>query len=45
MAPVFAHPDFSKPFTIQCGASGRALGSVLTQIADDKLEHPIMYIS
>ena len=44
-APVLARPDFNKLFTIQCDATRKALGSVLTQIGDDGLEHPIVYIS
>ena len=44
MAPVLKSPNFSKPFTIQGDANGRALGSVITQIGDDGLEHPVVYI-
>ena len=44
-APVLARPDFTKPFTIQCDASRRALGGVLTQVDEDGVEHPIVYIS
>lgn len=43
-APVLTHPDFSKPFFIQCDASITGVGGVLFQLHDGQ-EHPIAYLS
>jgi hypothetical protein len=43
-APVLAYPDFSKPFYIDCDASGKALGAALYQIHNN-VERPIAYAS
>ena len=42
---MFARPDFSWRFRIQCDASGVALGSVLTQENKAGDEHPDEYLS
>lgn len=44
-APVLSHPDFSKPFVIQCDASSVGIGSVLYQLGDDGSEKPIAFLS
>lgn len=44
-APVLSHPDFSRPFTIQCDASNTGIGGVLFQVDDSGGEHPIAYMS
>lgn len=44
-APVLANPDFSRQFIIQCDASGTGVGSVLYQVHEDGLEHPIAFMS
>lgn len=44
-APVLRHPDFSRPFTIQCDASQVGIGSVLFQNDDEGNEHPIAFMS
>lgn len=44
-APILTHPDFTKPFVIQCDASSSGVGSVLYQIGGDNEEHPIAYFS
>lgn len=44
-APVLSHPDFSKPFFIQCDASNMGVGGVLYQLDYNGEEHPIAYMS
>ena len=41
---MLARRDISKPFIIQCDASGSALGALLAQLFEDG-EHPIIYAS
>lgn len=44
-APVLTHPDFTRPFVIQCDASKSGVGGVLYQLDDQGDEHPIAYMS
>lgn len=44
-APILSHPDFSRPFIIQCDASATGVGSVLCQVGLDGEEHPIAFMS
>lgn len=44
-APVLTHPNFSKPFLVQCDASLTGVGSVLCQLGEDGQEHPIAFMS
>lgn len=44
-APVLAHPNFNRPFYIQCDASKTGIGSVLFQKDNEGMEHPIAFIS
>lgn len=44
-APVLQHPNFSKPFVIQCDASNTGVGGVLYQLDDNGEEHPIAFMS
>ena len=43
-SPILAMPDFTKEFTLDCDASGTAIGAVLSQNFDGK-ERPIAYAS
>lgn len=44
-SPVLSHPDFKRPFVIQCDASMTGVGSVLYQLDGDGNEHPIAFMS
>lgn len=44
-APVLSHPDFKKPFIIQCDASRNGVGGVLYQLDEKGDEHPIAFMS
>ncbi|QRW21858.1 Retrotransposable element Tf2 protein [Rhizoctonia solani] len=43
--PVLAHPDESKPYTLETDASGAAMGAVLSQRKEDGCLHPVAYMS
>lgn len=38
-APILSHPDFDRPFIIQCDASSTGVGSVLYQLGKYEVEH------
>src|SRR5919206_993985 len=44
-APILMYPKWDREFILQTDASNIALGAVLSQIGDDKKEHPIGYAS
>lgn len=44
-APILRYPDFNKPFIIQLDASYSTIGSVLSQLDKNKIEHPVAYTS
>lgn len=44
-APVLVHPNYSKPFIVQCDASSTGIGAVLCQLDDEGVERPIYYHS
>lgn len=43
--PVLTAPDYSVPFLVQCDASDRRLGVVLSQVNEKGEEHPVIYAS
>ena len=44
-SPVLVHPDFDKPFILFTDASDVAVGAILAQHDDNKVDHPIAYYS
>ena len=44
-APVLAHPDPQRQWTVQTDASGFAIGAVLSQVQDDGKARPVAYWS
>jgi len=44
-APVLVHPDFTRPYFIQCDASHVGIGAVLFQRDDEDSDRPIAFFS
>jgi len=44
-APVLVHPDFKRPYFIQCDASHVGIGAVLFQRDDEDSDRPIAFFS
>lgn len=44
-APLLVHPNYSKPFILQCDASTYGVGAVLAQEDDEGIERPISFMS
>jgi hypothetical protein len=42
--PLLIYPDFSQPFIVECDASTKAIGAVLSQLYNGE-ERPIAYCS
>lgn len=40
--PVLRAPDYERQFVVQCDASNRGMGVVLSQTDDEGREHPIL---
>ena len=43
--PILVFPDWNKEFHVHVDASSIALGSILTQLGEGNLDHPIAYAS
>ncbi len=43
--PILPFPDFEKEFLLAMDASGVGVGAVLSQVAEDGLEHPVTFAS
>jgi len=44
-APILAHPDPSKPYTLYTDASDKTIGAILVQKDENNMERPIHYLS
>ena len=44
-APILIYPNYKAEFILSTDASYNGFGAILSQIADDKKEHPIAYTS
>ena len=44
-APILIYPNYAKEFILATDASYNGYGAILSQLAEDKKEHPIAYAS
>jgi len=44
-APLLVHPNYEKPFIVQCDASINGVGALLAQCDENGIERPIAYMS
>src|SRR5713101_3883494 len=44
-APILIQPDVHQPFRLECNASKKACGAVLSQKGEDGLWHPVAFMS
>jgi len=43
VAPILRTPDWNKPFLVYCDASGKVVGSTLSQLDENGHDHPIHF--
>ena len=43
--PLLRAPVYERPFILQCDASDRGMGAVLSQKSDNDEEHPVLFVS
>jgi hypothetical protein len=43
VVPILRTPDWNKPFLVYCDASGKVVGSTLSQLDENGHDHPIHF--